>query len=51
MMFVDWHEVNALYCGLIWLVALVLAVVILANSSGPTPVRHPAHHPTGALRR
>jgi hypothetical protein len=29
MPFVNWKHVNAMYCGVIWMVALVLAVVIL----------------------
>jgi hypothetical protein len=29
MAFVNWQRVNAMYCGVMWTIALVLAVVIL----------------------
>jgi hypothetical protein len=48
MMFVNWREVNALFCGLIWMVALVLVLVILAHAVGPsTPVHHPPRYYPG----
>jgi hypothetical protein len=36
MMFVDWRSVNARFCGLMWIIALVLAIVILANVGNPS---------------
>jgi hypothetical protein len=52
MMFVNWREVNALFCALIWMVALVLILVILAHAIGPsTPVRHPPRYLTYGFRR
>ena len=45
MPFVNWERVNAIYCGAIWTVALVLAVVILIQcvpQSAATPHRAPA---------
>lgn len=41
MQFVDWRAVNAAFCGLMWLVVVVLALVILAHGLPATPVvRH-----------
>ena len=42
MQFVDWRSVNAAFCGLMWLMVLVLAVVILAHG---LPAAPPIHHP------
>jgi hypothetical protein len=42
MSFVNWQAVNAVYCGVIWIIALVLALVILAHGLPQTPPR--AHH-------
>lgn len=44
VLFVDWRSVNALFCGLMWAIALVLAVVILVHNLPATPpVHHVAH--------
>ncbi len=42
MLFVDWQRVNALYCGLLWMLALVLGLVILVHGlpQGEAPVHH-----------
>jgi hypothetical protein len=42
-MFVDWHAVNAMFCGVMWLLALVLALMIIGHhlSGAPAP---PLHH-------
>jgi hypothetical protein len=41
--FVDWRSVNRLFCGLIWMVALVLALIVIAHlNTGPDSVRHVA---------
>jgi hypothetical protein len=44
MPFVNWQHVNAIYCGVLWTVALVLAVVILIQClpQGTTPRPHRA---------
>jgi hypothetical protein len=46
--FVDWRSVNATFCGLMWLMVLVLAVVILAHGLPATP---PIHHVARATLR
>jgi hypothetical protein len=46
VLFVDWRHVNALFCGLMWLIVVVLAVVILAHQLPETgSVHHVAHSP------
>jgi hypothetical protein len=45
MPFVNWTRVNAIYCGAIWTIAAVLAVVILIQclpQSAAAPHRGPA---------
>jgi hypothetical protein len=49
MGFVNWRALNAVYCALIWMVAIVLALVILAH--GLPQEAPPAHHAAGALLR
>jgi hypothetical protein len=41
-MFVDWRTVNAVFCGAMWVLVLVLALVIVVHQLPPAP---PAHHP------
>ncbi len=38
--FVDWRTLNALFCGLMWLVVLVLAVVIVTHALPASPAVH-----------
>jgi hypothetical protein len=33
-MFVDWRRVNVRFCWLMWIVAAVLAMVVLAHTGG-----------------
>jgi hypothetical protein len=41
--FVNWREVNAGFCALMWFVALVLAGVILMHvAAGPAAAHHVA---------
>lgn len=40
-MFVDWRAVNAIFCGVIWVLAGVLALVIIVHRLPPQP---PVHH-------
>jgi hypothetical protein len=41
--FVDWRSVNRLFCGLMWMVALVLALIVLLHlHTAPDSVRHVA---------
>jgi hypothetical protein len=44
VVFVDWRSVNAIFCGLMWVVALVLAVVILVHRLPPSPPVRPVSH-------
>ncbi|HEY2161589.1 MAG TPA: hypothetical protein VGH24_09805 [Solirubrobacteraceae bacterium] len=32
----NWREINRLFCGLVWIVAVVLAVVIIGHLAGAT---------------
>jgi hypothetical protein len=41
MPFVNWQAVNAIYCGVIWMIALVLVLVILVHGG---PQSAPAAH-------
>jgi hypothetical protein len=52
MMFVDWRRVNALFCGLMWLLAAMLAIVILVNVGKPSGhIQHPPRYsPAGLIR-
>jgi hypothetical protein len=44
VLFVDWRSVNARFCGLMWLLALVLALVVLVHALPSEPaVHHVAH--------
>jgi hypothetical protein len=42
MRFVNWQTVNAVYCTVLWMIALALVFVILAH--GPWQSPPPAHH-------
>jgi hypothetical protein len=43
LLFVNWRTVNNVFCGLMWVVALVLAIVVVAHAIPGAP---PLHHPT-----
>jgi hypothetical protein len=47
LMFVNWRSVHAAFCGLMWLIAVVLAVVVLAHTAMPADA---AHHATRVMR-
>jgi hypothetical protein len=49
MGFVNWRAVNAVYCALIWMVAIALVCVIVAYGVPQGPA--PAHHGRAALLR
>jgi hypothetical protein len=49
MRFVNWQAVNAVYCGVIWMIALVVALVILVHGLPQSPP--PAHHAAPAAVR
>jgi hypothetical protein len=40
---VNWHSVHVRFRGLMWMVAVALAIVVLVNAAPPT--RKPAHQP------
>jgi hypothetical protein len=42
MQFVNWHAVHSVYCGLMWFLVLVLALVILVHGVPQSAL--PAHH-------
>jgi hypothetical protein len=33
LLFVNWHRVHAMFCGLMWVIAVVLAIVVLAHAA------------------
>jgi hypothetical protein len=40
LMFVDWHAVNTAFVLLCWLLAVVLAVVLLVGTAGAPTAAH-----------
>jgi hypothetical protein len=42
LLFVNWRRVHAMFCGLMWLIAVVLAVVVLAHAATPADAAHHA---------
>jgi len=51
-MFVDWRRVNAQFCGVMWMIAAVLAVVILVNVGKPSaPVKQSPRYSSPGLMR
>jgi hypothetical protein len=49
--FVDWRAVNSMFCGAMWFLALVLALVILVSGL-PAPAAPPIHQaPLHAVAR
>ena len=47
LLFVNWSSVDAMFRGLMWLVAIVLAGVVMVHLVPATPS---AHHTAGLLR-
>ena len=47
LLFVNWSSVNALFRGLMWIAAIVLAAVIVVHL---LPVAPHAHHATRLMR-
>jgi hypothetical protein len=47
LLFVNWRSVHNVFCGLMWLIAIVLAVVVLAHTALPA---QSAHHATRVMR-
>jgi hypothetical protein len=47
LLFVNWSSVNVMFRGLMWLVAIVLAGVIVVHLAPATPA---AHHAARVLR-
>ena len=45
LQFVNWRAVNALFCGLMWLIALMLVLAIIVSRLPSTP---PSHHAAAA---
>lgn len=46
LLFVNWSSVSSMFRGLMWIVAIVLAVVVVVHLV-PTA---PAHHPVRLMR-
>jgi hypothetical protein len=44
LLFVNWRSVHAVFCGLMWVIAVVLAVVVLSHTAlSPGPAHHAVH--------
>jgi len=48
--FVNWRSVNTHFCVLMWVVALVLAVVVLVQATSPAPDLHHNVRPPALIR-
>jgi hypothetical protein len=48
LLFVNWSSVSSMFRGLMWIVAIVLAAVIVVHLGPSTP---PAHHTVVGLMR
>jgi hypothetical protein len=44
LLFVNWRSVHRGFCGVMWLIAVVLAVVVLAHVGMPADSGHHAAH-------
>jgi hypothetical protein len=40
LLFVNWRSVHRAFCGLMWLIAVVLAVVVIAHTALPAGSEH-----------
>ena len=47
LLFVNWRSVHRGFCGVMWVVAVVLAVVVLVHVAMPA---ESAHHATHVVR-
>jgi hypothetical protein len=47
LLFVNWSSVSSMFRGLMWIVAIVLAGVIVVHLVPPSP---PAHHAVPLMR-
>ena len=47
LLFVNWSSVNVMFRGLMWIVAILLAGLIVTHLA---PATHPAHHAVHVLR-
>ena len=56
LLFVNWRSVHAIFCGVMWVIAVVLAVVVLAHTSLPAgshtavPASSTLHHASRMVR-
>jgi hypothetical protein len=44
LLFVNWRSVHRAFCGVMWVIAVVLAVVVLAHVGMPAESSHHAAH-------
>lgn len=44
LLFVNWRSVHRGFCGLMWVIAVILAVVLLAHAALPAGSGHHAAH-------
>jgi hypothetical protein len=42
LLFVNWRRVHAMFCALMWMIAVVLAVVVIAHAALPADSAHHA---------
>jgi hypothetical protein len=45
--FVNWRSVHAMFCGLMWIIAVILAVVVIMHVALPAAT---VHHATRVVR-
>jgi hypothetical protein len=42
LLFVNWRRVHAMFCGLMWIIAVILAVVVIIHTALPAESAHQA---------
>lgn len=44
LLFVNWRSVHRGFCGVMWVIAVVLAVIVIAHTALPAGSAHHAAH-------
>jgi hypothetical protein len=42
LLFVNWRRVHAMFCGLMWIIVVILAVVVIVHTALPAESAHQA---------
>jgi hypothetical protein len=48
LLLADWKKINTAFCAVLWSIALILAVVVIAHAA---PASHPRPHPQQTMTR